>query len=200
MADAKQQEANPEEPELTDEDIEKFFDPSTPKGNPIANKKTRYKLHRGENRQVSQQYGRDVASVIKMRYVQGLKFEEITKLTGLSQGIINQMMEPFKVMMGDPDRIRAFKTHEETLIDGAKMLLLQGICEQMSDPVRRKKVDLSRLTYGFGILFDKNQLKRGEPTSNVMTLSELVRAAHAHPVNPPKEIDAQRIEDAEVKD
>lgn len=110
-----------------------------------------------------------------------------------------KMIGPFKVMMDDPERIRAFKVNEETLIDGAKMLLLQGIVEQLSDPDRRRKVDLSRLTYGFGILFDKNRLLQGQSTQNVMSLSELVRAAHANLVEvEPAKAELVAIEDGQT--
>lgn len=159
----------------SDQELREFLNNEEPKHNET---KYRYKEHRGERRLISRQYGKDLASVIKMRYVQGHSYEEIMKLTGLSRHMVMGMIKPFRVMMDDPARIRAFKNNEATLIDGVKMLLLQGLAEQLSDPERRKKLDISRLTYGFGVLFDKNRLLEGQSTQNVMSLSDMVRAAH----------------------
>lgn len=180
----------------TYKELDQFFDGGAPRSDA---KKRRYRKHRGTDRILTREYGRDLADVIKMRYVQGHSYEQITKLTGLSREMVMNMIGPFKVMMDDPERIRAFKVNEETLIDGAKMLLLQGIVEQLSDPDRRKKVDLSRLTYGFGILFDKNRLLQGQSTQNVMSLSELVRAAHANLVEvEPAKAELVAIEDGQA--
>ena len=168
----------------TDKEVVQYLNGTAPTNSP---KKTRYKEHRGEARAISKQYGQDLASVLKMRFVQGHTIDEIRTLTGLSRHMVDQMIEPFKIIMDDPDRIRAFKAHEPAMLDGVRMLMLQGMVDQLTDEKRRKKMDLSRLTYGYGILFDKARLERGESTSNVMTLSDLVRAAHASEVKEPAE-------------
>ena len=173
----------------TDSEVVQYLNGTEPTN--VA-KKTRYKQHRGEARLISKQYGKDLASVLKMRFVQGHTLDEISQLTGLSLHMVTEMIAPFKVIMDDPERIRAFKAHEPVMLDGVRMLMLQGMVDQLTDEKRRKKMDLSRLTVGYGILFDKARLERGESTSNVMTLSDLVRAAHA------KEVAEAPIEEAEV--
>lgn len=159
-------------------------------------KKERYKEHRGEARQISKQYGRDLASVLKMRFVQGHTYEDIQKLTGLSRIIVMQMIEPFAVIMADPERVKAFKANEPHILDGVRMLMVQGMVDQLTDEVRRKKMDLSRLTFGYGLLFDKARLERGESTANILSLSDLVRAAHAKNIKDSEATD--QAEEAQV--
>jgi len=173
------------DPDNPDERIAAFMRGTEMRTDP---KKTRYKEHRGEARTVSKQYGRDLADVLKMRFVQGHSYPEITKLTGLSTEMVQTMIKPFAAMMEDPERIKAFKTNEPHYLDAVRMLMLQGMVDQLTDEKRRKKMDLSRLTYGYGVLFDKARLERGESTANVMTLTDLIRAAHA------KEIEASPAE------
>jgi hypothetical protein len=160
---------------------------------PVVKRHKPFKEVHGELRTATQEYGKDLAELVKMRYIQNHTYKEISKLTGLTEAIVAKRLEPFKPMMEDTDAIKQYRINEENLIDGCKMLLIKGITEQMSDPERRKKLDLSRLTYGFGILFDKNRLVKGESTANVaaMTLADLVRNAHkpAIDITPKKEIE-----------
>ena len=143
---------------------------------------TRYKKHRGEAAKICKDYGNDLASVLKLRFVDDLTFAMISRATGLSEHMIKAMCAPFAVIMDDPARVKQFKANEPHLLDGVRMLMVQGMVDQLTDEKRRKTMDLSRLTYGYGVLFDKARLERGESTANVMTLSDLVRAAHAEEV------------------
>ncbi len=142
----------------------------------------RHKKYYGEKKQITKQYGRDLANVLKMKFVDNMTVPMIQKATGLSSYMVNEMCKPFAVMLDNPDRVRQFKANEPHLLDGVRMLMVQGMVDQLTDAKRRKTIDLSRLTYGYGVLYDKARLERGESTTNVMTLSDLVRAAHATPV------------------
>lgn len=162
---------------------------------PNPGNKRRYRTLHGELRTTAQQYGKDLASIIHMRYVQGHTIPEIVKMTGLSEWTVKDMMKPFRAIMDNPDAVKQYRLNEEFLLDGVKALLVQGMAEQLSDPERRKSLDLSRLTYGFGIIFDKNRLVKGESTANVsMSLSELVRKAHESL----DEIKVEAVEEAQV--
>ena len=120
-----------------------------------------------------------LARVLKLRFVDNLNYPDISKLVGLGVQVIRTMIDPFRVIMENPEQIRQFKKFEPHILDGVRMLMVQGMVDQLTDEKRRKKMDLSRLTYGFGILYDKQRLERGESTANVMSLSELIRAAHS---------------------
>ena len=128
---------------------------------------------------IRQESAKQLAKVLKLRFVDSISVPDIAKLMGLGIQVVRGMIEPFKVIMENPEQIRQFKKYEPHILDGVRMLMVQGMMDQLTDEKRRKKMDLSRLTYGFGILYDKQRLERGESTANVMSLSELVRAAHA---------------------
>jgi hypothetical protein len=166
---------------ITDEQVAKFVrnEEHHTKDDQVA---TRHVKYYGEKKTISRQYGRDLAAVLKMKFVDCLTVPMIQKTTGLSAYMINEMCKPFAVMLDNPDRVKQFKANEPHLLDGVRMLMVQGMVDQLTDAKRRKTIDLSRLTYGYGVLYDKARLERGESTANVMTLSDLVRAAHATPV------------------
>jgi hypothetical protein len=147
-----------------------------------------YRDHRGAQALTNKVYQKDLASVLKLRYEDHMTYDQISKLTGLSPYMITEMAEPFQAIMANPEGVKRFKKYEPDMLDGIRMLMVEGMFDQLSDPKRRKTLDLSRLTYGYGVLYDKARLERGESTANVKTLSDLVRAAHA------KEI----VEEAEV--
>lgn len=58
------------------------------------------------------------------------------------------------------------------------MQAIMAILEKLADPAQAKKIGLGRLAVAYGILYDKARLERDESTANVMSLSDLVRAAH----------------------
>lgn len=172
--------------EVSDTDIALVVKGKEPRNDKKVN---RYAKHRGEKATICRQYGRDLATVLKLRYVDGIAYGLIGKATGLTEHMIREMCRPFAVIMDDPERVKQFKANEPQLLDGVRMLMVQGMVDQLTDEKRRKTMDLSRLTYGYGVLFDKARLERGESTANVMTLSDVIRAAHAVPTEPVTEAD-----------
>ena len=155
--------------------------------------RARAQVFAGSNEVVRREYGKILTKVLKLRFVDHLSYtdiEAVMKKGGklqISDDSIRDMCEEFSPLMADPEKVAAFKAMEPNLLDGARMLMVQGMVEQLSNPERRQTLDLSRLTYGYGILYDKQRLERGESTANVRTLSDLVREAHARPVNPEPE-------------
>jgi hypothetical protein len=120
-----------------------------------------------------------LAKAVKLRFVDQLSYEDIGKIVELPQQDIVRMLAPFKPMLDDPAAVKAFKANEPEIMDGLRMLMTSGMYTILTNPERIAKMDLSRLTYGFGIMYDKARLERGESTANVHTLSDLIRSAHA---------------------
>ena len=155
--------------------------------------RARANVFAGTNEVVRRDYGKILTKVLKLRFLDHLAYKDIEavmKRTGklqISDDAIRDMCEEFSPLMENPEKVAAFKAMEPNLLDGARMLMVQGMVEQLTDPDRRRTLDMSRLTYGYGILYDKQRLERGESTANVRTLSDLVREAHARPVNPEPE-------------
>jgi hypothetical protein len=120
-----------------------------------------------------------LAKAVKLRFVDQLSYEDIGAIVGLPNRDVQRMLAPFKPMLDDPAGVKAYKANEPEIMDGLRMLMTSGMYTILTNPDRIAKMDLSRLTYGFGIMYDKARLERGESTSNVKTLSDLVRSAHA---------------------
>ena len=120
-----------------------------------------------------------LAKALKLKFVDNLSVADIAKVLQVGEQVVRTMIDPFKIIMENPEKIRQFKKWEPQILDGIRMLALEGMHDKLTDPVMRKKTDLSRLTYTYGVLYDKQRLERGESTANVLSLSELVRAAHA---------------------
>jgi len=135
-----------------------------------------------------------ISSALKMRFIDGWSYGQISRALNVTEDKLVRWLAPFKVIMENPDQVREFKKYEANILDGVRFMLVKGMVEQLSDDKRRKSMDFSRLSWGYATLYDKARLERGESTSNVMSLSDLVRAAHAEPVDaevvepdPPKE-------------
>lgn len=150
------------------------------------------------------QYAKALQDVLKWRFIDHLTYTQIEAIcrkryphvpTLHDEFGIRKTCKEFNPLMENPEEVAAFKRMEPNLLDGARMLMVKGMVEQLTDPKRRQSLDLSRLTYGYGILYDKQRLERGESTANVRTLSDLVREAHARPVGRGK---GEQPEEAEV--
>lgn len=153
-----------------------------------GDKYTRYKgakkytpLH-GQRGKDTAMYGQQLAGLMKLRYVQGHTYPDMEEITGLSQHEIKKRLHPFKVIMEDPDRIKAFKLNEPHILDAIRMLALDGMYSLLSDPKSVKGMKPHQLALAYGIMFDKARLERGESTQNVMSLSDMIRAAHSKEV------------------
>lgn len=135
------------------------------------------KFSGAHNRAVGQRT-KELAKVMQWRYRDHLSIAEIAKLAGMGTEAIDTMLAPFKVIMETPEVVQGFKANEADILDGIRFLMATGMMEQLSDPERRKTLDLSRLTWGYCALFDKARLERGESTSNVkLSLAELIQKA-----------------------
>jgi hypothetical protein len=194
LATAKRKESDEGAPP-TDAEIERGLSAIHPGGNRVE----RYRKSRSNNDALAQrQFAKDIAEIVKLRFSSRLSYEDIGKITGYSREKISKLCEPFKIIMEEPERIAAFKGNEASLLDGVRMLMVQGMVDQLSDKERRETLDLSRLTYGYGVLFDKARLERGESTANVkLSLAELVQQAHAQDITDLQE--AEIVEDKTPK-
>jgi len=155
----------------------------------MARKKTwaapvpKFGEHRGIEAQ-RQDAAKLLAKALKLRFVDHLSYQEIERVTGVADSTLHQWLKPFSVIMENPEEVKQFKKYEADIMDGVRFLMAKGMVDKLTDETMRKRMDLSRLTYGYGVLYDKARLERGESTSNTtLTLSELVKAAHAKAID-----------------
>ncbi len=141
-------------------------------GSPPAKRKkgSGHRIYSGEHGEALKQHQQRLARAIKLRWESHLTEPEIARSLGIAESTVNTMLRPFKPMLDDPARTKEFKKHEPEIMDAIRMLMVDGMHKILTDEKRIAKMDLSRLTYGFGIMYDKARLERGESTANVKTL------------------------------
>ena len=119
----------------------------------------------------------DPAQVLKLS-LQGFSTRQIARQLGVHHSSVHARLKDLAAITANPDLVRVFKQNEAAFIDGARMQTLLAVVEKLADPAQLKKIGLGKLAVAYGILFDKARLERDESTANVMSLSDLVRAAH----------------------
>ncbi len=120
----------------------------------------------------------DLGKALKLRLSNRLSYAQIGHMLGAGETAIRRGLSQLEALLDIPGLVSAYKDNEAEVIDSARMLAIQAVGEQLSDPVRRKKLDISRLTMLFGVLFDKQRLIRGQSTANIKQLSMLITDAH----------------------
>ena len=120
----------------------------------------------------------DLGKALKLRLVNHLSYDQIADMLGVTGPTIRRGIGQLETLLDNPGLVSAFKDNEAEVIDSARMLAIQAVGEQLSDPIRRKTLDISRLTMLFGVLFDKQRLIRGQSTANIKQLSLLITDAH----------------------
>ena len=147
----------------------------------------------------------DVGKALQLRLVKHLTYEQVAALIGVSKRTIIQGLKPLMSLLQDPQAVTAFRENEAEILDSIRLLAVQGMGEQLSDPRRRKTMDMLRLNKLYGTLFDKQRLMRGESTAIVHQLTAIISAAHKRPDIKGKDhievaSESPDIEDAEIVD
>jgi hypothetical protein len=122
--------------------------------------------------------GWDVGKALQLRIVKHLSYSQIGSLLKVTDHTVREGLKPLLSLLQHPQAITAFRENEAEILDSIRLLAAQGIGEQLSDPKRRKSMDMSRLSVLYGIMFDKQRLMRGESTAIVHQLTAIISAAH----------------------
>ena len=131
----------------------------------------------------------DIGKALTLRLANKLSYEQIARVMKISTQAVKRGLAPLLSLLDvDPKLIQSFRENEAGLMDTVRMLAMQGMGEQLSDPKRRQKMDMLRLNNLYGTLFDKQRLMRGESTANIHQLTSIITAAHR---DKPKPIDTQ---------
>ena len=104
----------------------------------------------------------DHGMVLNM-HLRGLTGPEIGAKLGCSKQRIDQVLKPFRDIAKPPEVIDAYEKNKAQLLSSAEMEFL----ESSLDRLRQNKDPLPARVMGFGVVFDKNRLTRGESTQNV---------------------------------
>ena len=122
--------------------------------------------------------GWDVGKALQLRVVKHLSFTQIGVLLNVTRHVVREGLKPLLSLLENPKMVSAFRESEADLMDAVRMLAMQAMGEQLSDPKRRKKLDMLRLNNLYGTLFDKQRLVRGESTQIIHQLTAIISAAH----------------------
>ena len=134
---------------------------------------------RGKDKQIRVRARKwDLSKALQLRLVKHLTYKEIGIVMGVSPQAITQGLKDLETLIDRPELVKAFRDNEAEVTDGIRLLAAQAIGEQLSDPKRRKKLDLLRLNNLYGTFFDKSRLMRGEATSIINQLSKVIEMAH----------------------
>ena len=118
-----------------------------------------------------------LSEALKLRF-KGLTYDQIAKITGNAKSAIIGQLKPFEALIRNPNAVNAYVEHEEQFFDAIRLQLVQALGAQLNDPERVKKLDIQRIGWVLGVLFDKMRLIRGKSTQNIAALSKLVMDAH----------------------
>lgn len=143
----------------------------------------------------------DVGKALQLRLVKHLTYKQIALLCKVTKHTVMVGLKPLMSLLQDPQAITAFRENEAEILDSIRLLAVQGMGEQLSDPKRRKSMDMLRLNNLYGTLFDKQRLMRGESTQIVHQLTAIISAAHKRPPAKGKEHiegESEPLEDAEI--
>jgi len=136
----------------------------------------------------------DIGKALTLRIVKHLSYKHIATILNTTASTVRQGLLPLLSLIDNPDLVKGFRHHEVDLLDGIRMLAMRGIGEQLSNPKRRQKMDMSRLSTLYGIMFDKQRLIRGESTANINQLTAIIIAAHKDKGNKAIDIEAEGVE------
>jgi hypothetical protein len=111
----------------------------------------------------------DLDKAIELR-CRGMSYTDIAKYFNCTKSAVSQRLTP---LLGDLDiSLETFKKHRADIMAGKGAELLNSLT-----PDEIKKIPPgSRLT-GYGILYDKERLERGESTSNI-DIHQTIRREH----------------------
>lgn len=138
-----------------------------------------------------------VMKMIQYKFEQGLGDTEIARLMDLPRTTVQSQLKPFKAILDRPEEVKAFRANEGRMQDALRLILVEKMYEKLDGltAAELKKTDLSRLSWAYSSIYDKNRLQTGQSTENI-SLAEVVKRAHARPE--PKAAVEVEVEAAEV--
>ncbi len=121
----------------------------------------------------------DIGKALTLRLSNKLSYQQIADVMEVPKQAITKGLAPLLDLLNiDPQLLQGFRNEESNLNDAVRMLAMQAMGEQLSDPKRRRKLDILRINALYGTLFDKQRLARGESTANIHQLTSIISAAH----------------------
>ena len=116
----------------------------------------------------------DKAEVWKLRFQQGLTYQQIATLTGYCPQRIHQVCHELKELIPHPESLPAYQAARGPALEHAERTLVASLL----DPATIEKASLRDRAVSFGIVYDKRRLEQGQSTSNLAVWAKCVESAH----------------------
>ncbi len=146
----------------------------------------------------------DILKALDLRS-RGLSYEKIGKVLGINRNSIASGIGKLGDLLDNTNnRLTAYREHEADILDAVRSRMIDALYLKLEDPEEAKKIDIQRLIWGFGVLFDKSRLFRGQSTANLQQLTTIITNAHMKKseakdrVGPITPYDKHVPEDAEI--
>lgn len=121
----------------------------------------------------------DILQALDLRS-RGLSYEKIGKILGINRNSIAAGVGKIGELLDNRNnKLTAYREHEADIIDAVRARMIDALYLKLEDPEEAKKIDIQRLIWGFGVLFDKARLFRGQSTANLQQLTTIITNAHA---------------------
>lgn len=108
----------------------------------------------------------DYTKLLKLYFVQGLEQSEIARLMGVPRQTISTALKPYKQLISNPDRARAYCNNRSMIFDALESELVA----LAQDKTKHKKATLGNVAYALDKVYQINRLEQGKSTSNVQVI------------------------------
>jgi hypothetical protein len=109
----------------------------------------------------------DFKKAFKMRYLNGLTYQDIADKFHVTSGAVQQLLKPIKNIIDKADLYPVYKSNANELQEIAESLLLQ----EMLSKEKLQKASVNNLAYAYDKMI---QARKGQTTGNVAITVELV--------------------------
>ncbi len=121
----------------------------------------------------------DISKALDLRS-RGLSYEAIGKRLGANRNSVAAAIGKIGDLLDNTNnKLTAFRENEADILDAVRSKLIDALYLKLEDPEQAKKIDIQRIVWAFGVLFDKARLFRGQSTANLQQLTAIITAAHA---------------------
>lgn len=107
----------------------------------------------------------DLSKAIELRYKHRHSYRQIAEYFGVDHSAVIQRIQSFEAMLGDPDKLEAFRSHEAQVQDAIRSRFSAHLLT--ADLEKCSPRDAAIV---YGTIYDKNRLQTGQSTANLAQL------------------------------
>jgi predicted DNA-binding protein YlxM (UPF0122 family) len=105
----------------------------------------------------------DTGKIVRDYFVHGHIESDIARSQGVSRQAVNQALKPFKALIKDPEKVRAYQNNRALIFDAVESEIV-GLA---LDKSKHKKATLGNVAYALDKVYNINRLEQGKATQNI---------------------------------